>query len=226
MKWPDDFINKVICGDCLEVMKGIPDGAVDAVVTDPPYGMSYVSNRRAKAHSPITGDSDLTWFKGFAVSSSRVLANNTHLYVFCNDYAISDFRMLMNQSGLKAKRTLVWVKNNHSAGDLDGDYANKTEFVLYAHKGRRVLNGARCDNVLNFDRASTAWHPTEKPTSLMSFLIQKSTNPGDIIIDPYAGSGTTLVAAKQLGRKYIGIEIDPKYCEIARDRLRQEELSL
>lgn len=224
--WPDDFINKVICGDCLEIMKKIPDGAVDLVLTDPPYGMSYVSSRRKHKFAEIENDStlDMTWFDSFADASFRVLTENSHLYAFCNDYAISDFRMLLKQNGISPKRTLVWVKNNHTSGDLEGDYGGRVEFVLYAQKGRRLLNGKRCSNVLEFDRVAVLNHPTEKPVPLMGFLIKKSSTPTELIVDPFVGSGSTAVAAKQLGRKFIGIEINMDYCKIAEDRLRQEEL--
>ena len=227
--WPLDFLDRVICGDCLEVLKGIPDNSIDLVVTDPPYSMAYVSSHRKSRFSAIHFDEldgDLTWFHDFANQANRVLKNHTHIYIFCNDYAISDYRHMLQYSKFKNKRVLVWVKNDHTAGDLDGDYGNKTEFILFAQKGRRLLNGKRNVNVLNYDRVSELYHPTQKPTSLISFLIKKSSNPGDIVLDPYLGSGTTAVAAKQLGRRYIGIEINPKYCEIAEDRLRQTELAL
>jgi len=223
--WPEDFINKIICGDCLEVMKKIPDGVVDLVLTDPPYGMAYVSSRRKRKFKPIENDGgDLTWFDSFACHAMRASSQNSHLYSFCNEYAMSDYRMLLSQQGFSLKRALVWIKNNHTSGDLSCDYGNMTEFILYANKGRKSLNGKRSNNVLKFARVATLYHPTEKPVDLMGFLIKKSSTNNDIILDPFLGSGTTAVAAKQLGRQFIGIEINMDYCKIAEDRLRQEEL--
>lgn len=227
MKWPEDYINKVICGDCLEVMQGIPNGVIDAVITDPPYGMGYQSNRRINRLDRIENDhkvNDFTWFDGFCEQSMRVMATDSMLYSFCNEYAMADFRMLMSQHGFSIKRLMVWVKNIHGTGDLEGDYGNMTEFILFGTKGRPKLNGKRSTNVLNFDRVGDLRHPTEKPVDLLGFLITKSSDPDGIILDPFAGSGSTCKAAKQLGRRYIGIEISPEYCKIAEDRLRQEEL--
>jgi len=210
--------------DCLDTMKRIPDDSIDLILTDPPYGMDYLSSRRKDKFDKIENDISLEWVKPFLEESYRVLKDNSHIYLFCNDYAISDFRKALEETGFTPKRTLVWVKNNHTSGDLEGDYANKTEFLLFAHKGRKKLNGGRDTNVLKFDRVAMMEHPTQKPTQMMNYLIEKSTNKGDIIYDPFMGSGTTARACKDLGRKYIGSEISKKYCDIAEKRLRQETL--
>jgi len=227
MTYPEDYINKIINGDCLEVMKQMPDKCVDLILTDPPYGMSYQSARRTATpqFAKIEQDNDTEWFEDFIKEAYRVLKDDTHIYIFCNDYAISDFRKLMEKVGFTPKRTLVWVKNNHTSGDLEGDYGNKTEFILYAQKGRRELIGKRETNVLEFDRVALLKHPTEKPLDLCQFLIQKSSNIGEIVLDPFLGSGTTARAAKDLQRNYIGIEIDKSYFEIAEARLKQQVLN-
>lgn len=188
MKLP---INKIIQGDCLEVMKSIPNESIDMIITDPPYGMDYQSSRRTATpkFEKIENDTTLEWLSPFLTESFRVMKENTHIYLFCNDYAISDFRRELERVGFTPKRTLVWVKNNHTSGDLEGDYGNKTEFILFAHKGRRELNGNRETNVLNFNRVSQMSHPTEKPVDLFSFLIKKSCNEGDIVLDPFIGGG-------------------------------------
>lgn len=220
----EEYINKVIHGDCLEVMKQIPDKCVDLVLTDPPYGMDYQSSWRTDKYDKIANDVTLEWIKPFFVECFRVMKDNTHIYAFCNDYAISEFRNAMEEVGFTPKRTLVWVKNNHTSGDLEGDYGNKTEFLLYAQKGRRELNGQRDTNVLNFSRVATEMHPTQKPTEICSFLINKSSNENEIILDPFGGSCTTAVACKQLGRKYICIEKEEKYVAICHERLAQDLL--
>lgn len=217
-------LNQIIQGDCLEVLKTFPDKCVDLVITDPPYGMSYQSSRRKEKHDKIVLDDSIDWFEGFSKEVYRVLKDDTHIYIFCNEYAISHFRDWLEGAGFVNKRTLVWVKNNHTSGDLEGDYANKTEFILYAHKGRRLLKGARNPNVVEEKKEHSELHPTQKPLNLMHFFIEKSSDKKEIVLDPFLGSGTTAVAAKQLGRNFIGIEISEKYCEIARQRLRQEIL--
>lgn len=218
-------MEQLIHGDCLEEMKKIPDGSVDLVLTDPPYGMNYQSSWRTDKHRKIELDNSIEWFEGFAKEIYRVMKDNTHAYIFCNEYAISHFRDWLEEAGFKNKRTLVWVKNNHTSGDLLGDYANKTEFVLYAQKGRRLLNGGRDTNILEFARANTDKHPTQKPENLCSYLMVKSSNEGDTILDPFMGSGTTGVACKNLNRNFIGIELDPEYFKIAKERIENTPIT-
>lgn len=217
----EDLKNTVHCADCLTFMKGIPDKSVDCIITDPPYGMKYQSARRIATpqFKKIENDNNIDWFPEFIKECYRVLKDNSHIYIFCNDYNISKFRDLQEEAGFKNKRTLVWVKNNHTSGDLLGDYANKTEFINYAQKGRRLLNGGRDTNVLNFNRVSKLEHPTQKPVDLNEYLIKKSTNENDIILDPFAGSGTTGVACKNINRNYILIEKEPEYIDIINKRL-------
>ena len=206
----------------MEVMKTIPDKSIDLILTDPPYGMNYQSAWRTATpqFKKIENDNNIDWFPDFIKECYRVLKDDRHIYIFCNDYYISEFRKLVEDAGFKPKRTLVWVKNNHTSGDLLGDYANKTEFVTYAQKGRRLLNGGRDTNVLNFSRVSKLEHPTQKPVDINEFLIKKSTNENETILDPFAGSGTTGVACKKLNRNYILIEKEPEYIEIIKNRLK------
>lgn len=214
-----DIVDQIIHGDCLERLKELPDNSVDLVCTDPPYGMEYQSSWRTDKFDKIYDDDNIDWLPAFANEVYRVLKQDTHIYCFCNDYAISDFRRALESAGFTPKRTLVWVKNNHTSGDLEGDYGNKTEFIVFAHKSRRELNGKRDTNVLNCARVSEMVHPTQKPVELLSYLIKKSSNPGDIVLDPFVGSGTTCVAARQNGRHYLGIEKDLRYAQIAVSRL-------
>ncbi len=215
------MINSVICGDCLVEMTKIPDKYVDLILTDPPYGMSYQSARRTATpqYEKIEGDADLKWLKPFLKEAYRVLKDNTHIYLFCNDYAISEFKKEMEDVGFTVKRTMVWVKNNHTSGDLEGDYGNKTEFILFAHKGRRLLNGKRDTNVLQAKREATDYHPTQKPIDLMEYLIEKSSNKDEVVLDPFMGAGSTCIASKRLNRAYIGIELNKEYHKIAQERL-------
>ena len=113
---------------------------------------------------------------------------------------------------LHYKSLLVWVKNNHGSGDLKGDYAPQTEYIIYANgNGKRKLNGKRVCNVLNFKKTKNQLHPTEKPVDLLQFLIEKSTKEGETVLDCFAGSGSTGLAAKNCNRKYVLIEKDEQY---------------
>lgn len=220
----DIQLNTIYNEDCLETMKRMPDGFVDAIISDPPYGMSYVSSRRKQKFEAIKDDDNLEWVQPFCDEAYRVLKDDTHIYLFCNDYAITDFRNALEASGFKVKRALVWVKNNHTSGDLLGDYANKTEFIVFAHKGRRLLNGGREPNVLQFKRVGNMQHPTQKPVDLVAYLVNKSTDEGDTVYDPFMGSGTTAKACQDLNRNFIGSEISKEYCDIAEERLKQAVL--
>jgi site-specific DNA-methyltransferase (adenine-specific) len=211
------YAGSIVTGDCREILHRIPGESIDLLLTDPPYGMRY---RGKKWGKPIQGDGDLAWFRPFIREAYRVLRRDTHAYLFCNEYGLTTFRAEMAAAGFKVKRLLVWVKDQHTAGDLGGDYANRTEYVLFGHKGRRLLAGHRDANVLFFKRAGRKRdHPTEKPEDMLRYLIAKSSAPGELVLDPFAGSGTTCRAAKDLGRRFLGIEIDPTYAEIARRRV-------
>ncbi len=208
---PEKYVNKILSGDCLEVLTRLPASSVDLILTDPPYGMNY----RPKTFGPIAFDKTTDWFPEFIREAHRVLKPDRHIYVFTNDHCIGPFRAALRAEGFTLKRTLVWVKDQHTMGDLKGDYANRTEFVLFGHKGRRTLHGNRESNVLFFPRVVHRSHPTEKPADLMRFLIEKSTSEGELVLDPFAGSGTVCLAAKETGRRYCGIEISTGYAEVA-----------
>lgn len=221
-----ECINEIMHEECFGIMARLPDGIIDCVITDPPYGMDYQSSWRTATEQfdKIELDCDIEWFGQFAKEMFRLLKDNTHAYIFCNDYAISHFRQELEKVGFTIKRTLVWVKNNHTSGDLEGDYGNKTEFLLFCHKGRKELNGSRDTNVLTFPRVSTLLHPTQKPVQIIQYLLEKSSKEGDLILDPFMGSWTTARACKDLGRNFIGFEVSEKYCKIGEERLRQELL--
>ena len=216
MTWPDDYINKVIRGDCLEVMKGIPDGAVDLVVTDPPYGMDMNPD-----NSRFSGGNNISRAKrGHGVNKrERVIGDDrpfdpTPLLRFPKS-VIFGFNHFPEK--LPAGACLVWIKRND---DAFGSFLSDAEVAWCSHGRGTFCYRDLSNNGITDERA----HPTQKPIPLMRWVISKYSHPDDIILDPFAGSGTTFVAAKQLGRKFIGIEINPDYCKIAEDRLRQEEL--
>jgi len=211
-------------GDCLDILPTLANKSVDLVLTDPPYGMQYQSAWRTATprFDKIDNDNNLDWLNPFMKLCYEAQKQDTHIYLFCNDYAISEFRKSLELSGYNPKRALVWVKNNHTSGDLFGDYGNKTEFIVFGHKGKRDLIGKRDTNVLYFDRENDLFHPTQKPVSINGYLIKKSSAPKDIILDPFAGSGTTAIACIRLNRKYILIEKEEKYCEIAARRIETE----
>ena len=207
-------------GDALLIMdeliaKGV---VVDAIITDPPYGMSFQSNYRKDKHNEIANDSSLEWVDDFIDKCYSVSNNNTAHYMFSSFHNIDIFKQAIEKK-FKLKNILVWEKNNTSMGDLKGDFAPKVEFVLFFQKGRRLINGKRDPNIFKFKRTGNNLHPTEKPVDMMEYLISKFTDEGQVVLDPFMGSGTTGVACKNLGRDFIGIELDENYFEIAKKRI-------
>jgi site-specific DNA-methyltransferase (adenine-specific) len=142
----------------------------------------------------------------------RVLANNRHLYCFCRWDTYPIFKAAIEKR-FRVKNALVWIKNNHGSGDLTGAYAPQYEMVIFAAKGRRKLNCQRHPDILKYATVSSQArrHPVQKPVDLLQFLIEKSTKPGEIVLDPFAGVGSTALAAKQTGRRYLAFEIDDQF---------------
>ena len=218
-------LNKIYNEDCLEGMKRIPDKSVDMVLTDPPYGMNYQSGRRKVMHDKIHGDSGLDWLDDFVSEIYRVSKPNTAHYVFCSFHHIDKFKQAIEKK-FKVKNILTWVKNQHSMGDLKGDFAPKTEFIIFFHKGRRLINGKRDPNVLEFKKVQSELHPTQKPVDMTEYLIGKFSDEGDVILDPFMGSGTTAIACLNTNHNFIGFEMDKGYFDIATKRIEGHEQQL
>lgn len=180
--------------------------------------MDFQSNYRKIKHLKIKGDKSLEWLDEFARLSFELANDNTAHYVFCSFHFIDKFKIAFERY-FKIKNILVWEKNNTSMGDLKGDFAPKVEFILFLHKGRRLINGRRDPNIFKFRRTGNKLHPTEKPVDLMEYLIEKFTDENQTILDPFMGSGTTGVACKNLNRNFIGIELDEGYFNIAKERI-------
>lgn len=230
MKYPEDFINKIICGDCLEVMKDIPDKSVDLVLTDPPYGIEYKSNMGTKQYQEKIQTAKKWDKKGFDFREYlkeiwRLMKNDSDLYVFGN---WKNFN-LTKEGGFK--QILIWDKRTTGMGDLTS-WGIGYELIYYFKKGNRPVNKRKspvipCESLTSFtfgNPLDNYFHPTQKPLGIIEPLILVSSNENETILDPFMGSGTTAVACKHLKRNFIGIEISPEYCKIARQRLRQEVL--
>jgi site-specific DNA-methyltransferase (adenine-specific) len=208
--------------DCLDALQTLPDDSIDCIISDPPYGINYKSRSRTLALTTLANDGPEAYSlldKALALAW-RKLRHNRHVYIFTNWQAFAAMAEVVRKYFV-LKNALVWVKNNSTRGDLKGNYGYRYEMVLYAHKGRRYLNGRRDGNVLAFDRVATQAmrHPTEKPVSLLEYLILKSTAEDETVLDMFMGSGATCLASKLLGRRYIGIEVERVWYELALSRL-------
>ena len=202
---------KLIHGDCLEVMKTIPDESIDLVVTDPPYLINYRSHWTSHS-KPISGD-------------NRVLKPDSAAYIFCSPKRIDYFMGCCKDSRFTIKNNIVWVKNNWSSGDLKASYGQKYEIILLLNKGRKCFNGKRLTDIWFFDRVAFQhqYHPNEKPVRLLEQCIIKHSNESDIVLDPFMGSGSTGIACIHTDRQFLGIEKDMDYFLIAEQRIDLEQ---
>lgn len=213
-----DELTTMYNGDCLSVMKELETESIDCILTDPPYGMNWQSGHRKVKYDKIQNDSDLLWVDDWLKESFRLLKQDRTFYSFCSWHNVDIFKQKI-EACFELKNILIWYKNNHGSGDLTGNYAPIYENILFATKGNPKLFGKRVPNILEFDRTINEFHPTEKPVSLISLLVEKSCRNDYVVLDMYAGSGTTGVACKQMGVKSILIEREEKYCKTALDRL-------
>lgn len=224
---------------------------VDMIFTDPPYGIDYQSNwgRGGEKLLRIKNDNNLDWFQSFSDESYELLKNNSAFYCFTRFDVYPEMYNSLVKSGFKVKNLLVLQKGQKGGnGDLQAQYSNDCELLIYANKGRRKFNktqlaktdgrkGAskyrtRLPNVW-FDTTYNTYpkatvnvsnqkediiHPTEKNTEMIDWFLQISSDEGDLILDPFMGSGSTAVSCIRNNRNYIGFEIEDSYIELANRR--------
>ena len=223
----------LFCGDCLEILPTLAAGSVDAVVTDPPY--SSGTRREGakgvrKSMNRTTGDGD--WFGsdsmttgGFvwtmrcvASQSKRLLCRGGHLLCFIDWRMSASLAAAVESTDMRNLGFLVW---NKMAFGMGAYFRNQHELILhFSHGKTRPVFRHDMGNVLSYPRLRGCDHDTEKPVDLMKDLVSTVSGPGEVVGDWFMGSGTTGVAAVQLGRRFIGIEIDPAYFKIAHQRIR------
>lgn len=241
--FPDDFIGRVVFGDSIEILRRIPDGVIDAVVTDPPYssggmfrgdramatGQKYVLTGVQTKRADFTGDnrdqrSFLFWSTLWVTQCQRILKEGGPALVF------TDWRQLplttdyFQAGGLVWRGILPWDKEY--CRPTMGRFAAQCEYVVWGSNGPMAqdekigcLPGVVREPVIQSDKH----HQTGKPTQLMRKLLA-ITKPGDLVIDPFCRSGSTLVAAQETGRRWIGIDNSFHYCGFSAERVKQGEL--
>ncbi len=214
--------NTIIHGDCLQILRKLPDNSIDAIITDPPYRIAYHGTRRkdkTRWFKPIANDAApyIWWLH----DAARVLKPGGALLCFTRYDTEETFRFAIRLAGLEPKTQVIWDKGIHGVGDCLGDFGLRHENIVFAVKGRFLFPHKRPVSVLRVQRLASKrlTHPNEKPVELMKYLIEAVTRPGDVVLDPFLGSGTTAVAAKALGRHYIGIELDRGYANAAKARV-------
>lgn len=215
-------------GDCLEIMKDIPDGSIDLVVIDPPYKCISGGNKKGlsyKHKGAITEKNDGKIFdyndiniKDYMQEIYRVLKENTQCYVMTNVLNIEEMMLEAKNTGFKLHNLLVWEKQNCTPNRW---YMKNCEYTLFLRKGKaKPINNMGSKTVHQFfNPQGNKLHPTEKPVDLMELYITNSSNENDTILDCFMGSGSTGEACLKTNRNFIGIEQDDKYFEIAYNRI-------
>ncbi len=205
---------------------------IHMILTDPPYGVAHLSGFAQTADGKrfvreIEGDADvdraLALFSEVMAPLVAASAEQCEMYVFCRWSMIGAWSDAISKLvPFEVKNVLIWDKGWPGLGDLEANWAYTWEAIIYAKKGRRPIKNRR-SSIISVDRTLHAQmiHPTQKPVALLETLIEMSTNRGDLIVDPFSGSGSTVVAASNLGRIGLGIELDEFYIARSRQRLQQ-----
>lgn len=217
-------------GNSFELLAGMEDSSVDCVITDPPY-TGYV-HKNSKSNRSGNGISEID-FDSFNDEQLRIAFDEfgrvTRRWVvstlaFEHSYSFQENAPV----GLRLMRIGVWVKNNPMPQISADRPGHGWESIAYLHKAdvKSEWNGGGSHGNYVSNLATPTGHPTPKPVKMFSSFVERFTNPGDLILDPFTGGGTTLLAARNLGRKAIGCELDEKYCEITAQRLSQMTFDL
>lgn len=204
--------NQILCGESASILKQIPTGSIDLVVTDPPYLCRYKDRDGRSVLNDNNSDAVLSVFDEIY----RAMKPDSYCISFYGWKAVAEFTAKWSSLGFRTVGHFVWRK----------PYASKTGFARYCHESAFVLakgHPKQPDNPINdvlpWEYTGNKAHPTEKAVSVIAPLVRSFSKRGDVVLDPFLGSGTTAVAAALTGRDYLGIELEPRYCEIARRRL-------
>jgi DNA modification methylase len=228
-------------GDALDVLRSLEPRSVSAIVTDPPYcsgGSTETTRRQATSQgiaSERTREEGFKWFAGdnmttpglvwllraVAFEAERLLVPGGSLLVFCDWRMWSNLAPALESGGLRLQNMVVWDKG--SAGMGTG-FKPTHELAMHLCNGPGKFHAFTGTNVLRFGRvsATTKDHPTQKPTDLLQSMLRVVSPADGLVVDPFCGSGSTGVACVREGRRFLGVERDPDYCEVARKRLRGE----
>jgi site-specific DNA-methyltransferase (adenine-specific) len=208
-------IGTVLSGDCIEVMRGLDRESVDFILTDPPYLVDY----RSRDGRTIRNDADDRWLKPAFSEAYRVLRRDRFCISFYGWPHADKFMAAWRAAGFRIVGHLVFRKA----------YASSVRLLRYQHelayllaKGSPKQPTCPIPDVIDFRYTGNRLHPTEKPVSALLPLIGAFSEEGSLVLDPFCGSGSTLIAARQLRRHFLGIELDSQYHAIASQRLRRE----
>lgn len=211
-------------GDSLSILRTLDEASVDAVVTDPPYGIDYQSARVDKERRRARIANDTKPFIWWLHDAFRVTRDGGALICFCRWDVQEAFRSAIEWAGFAVKSQVIWDRQHHGMGDLHASFAPAHDVVWFATKGDFRFPAGRPSSVVRSPRLGGAElkHPNQKPVELMAHLVRSVAASGATVLDPFMGSGSTVVAAAQEGCNAIGIELDKDYCKLAVGRIQSE----
>jgi site-specific DNA-methyltransferase (adenine-specific) len=208
----NSFTNQILHGDCIEIMRQTPANSVDFILTDPPYLVNY----RDRSGRTIQNDADDKWLKPAMAQAYRVLKQDQVAIMFYGWTKIDAFFEAWRSTGFQPVGHIVFRKS----------YSSKSRFLRYQHeqafllaKGRPPLPKQPLGDVMEMPYSGNKLHPTQKPIPSLVPLIRSFTLPGELVLDPFAGSGSSCAAALLTGRRYIGVEMDDAYYQQASERM-------
>ena len=206
------FINSIMQGDCIQVMRQMPANSVDFILTDPPYLVNY----RDRSGRSIQNDVNADWLKPAMREAYRVLKMNRVAVMFYGWTKVDTFFAAWKDAGFQPVGHIVFRKT----------YSSKSRFLSYQHeqafllaKGNPPLPKQPLADVMDMPYSGNKLHPTQKPVEALAPLVRSFTLQGELVLDPFAGSGSSCAAAILAGRRYIGIELDSEYVHQAWARL-------
>lgn len=213
--------------DCLNVFKDIPDNSIDLIISDVPYKVISGGRPKYKGQpSGILSKNDGKIFNNndikpceYMYELYRVLKEGTHCYIFINFINLQEMMNEAEKVGFKLHTLLIWEKNNKTPSRW---YMKNQEYILFMRKGKaKPVKNAGVGHILKYNNimGGNKSHPCEKPVDLLELLITNSSNENDIVFDPFMGSGSCGVACMNTNRKFIGIELDENYFNIAKNRI-------
>jgi DNA modification methylase len=207
--------NTVLLGDCISIMQSLPANSIDFILTDPPYLVRY-QDRDGRS---IQNDSNSDWLVPAFAEAYRVLKQDRFMISFYGWTQVDKFFHAWRSAGFRIIGHLVFRKQ----------YASKSRFLKYQHeqayllaKGDPALPEYPIPDVIDMPYSGNKLHPTQKPVAALKQLIETFSQKQDLVLDPFCGSGSTLLAAKILNRRYLGIELDPQYHAAAKRRLHPD----
>lgn len=242
-----DKVYQLIHGDCLQILETLPDEHVDVVFADPPYflsngGTTCKSGKRVKVNKGAWDQSkgleqDHQFHTDWLSQCQRVLKPDGTIWVSATHHTLFSIGYAMQELGFKILNLITWEKPNPAPNLSCRYFTHSTEQIIWAARdgnSKHTFNYAAMKTANGGKQMKTVWefkapskgekshgsHPTQKPLALIDRCLRASSNPGDLVMDPFCGSGTTGVAAVSLGRRFVGIESDLEHYQLAQTRIK------